>query len=320
MPATRVPQVRTIEFRREQVGMGFNSDSGLALSSPFVNLQTQPNPNAPGIETIAGISMVSSHETLMQVIGMSLEAGGRYGFFGAGGKGDYVEKTSYNSISAFLVARCVVKTPILRGIDWQISPQAQALLTPAGMDRFKRAYGDSFVRGVQRGGEYYAVARVTCTSRSTLNDLTATLQAEFNALVAAGSFKAKYNRALESASMQVEYNISTFQRGGSGGSGNSSGSVSIEDVIQRFRNFPQIAAANPFPYETEVATYDTIALDVPTPEEEEDFLRCLRKPRKKRCAISKSGTTWNSQGSDLIFMSIHLMQKRSRGPYSPTRI
>jgi len=80
----------------------------------------------------------------------------------------------------------------------------------------------------------------------------------------------------------VEYNISTFQRGGSGGAGNSSSSASIDDVIQRYKAFPGIAAANPFAFETEIATYDTIALAVPTPEEEEDFLRCLRDAREKK--------------------------------------
>lgn len=51
-------------------------------------------------------------------------------------------------------------------------------------DKFTKAYGDSFVRGLQTGGEFYTVSRITSVSMSKQTELTASLHAVFNGFVA----------------------------------------------------------------------------------------------------------------------------------------
>jgi hypothetical protein len=60
----RVPQVRRIIFNDEEIGMGFNSESGLAVGTPLEDFTIQPTPGATGQEVTASITIVNSHEEL----------------------------------------------------------------------------------------------------------------------------------------------------------------------------------------------------------------------------------------------------------------
>lgn len=67
------------------------------------------------------------------------------------------------------------------------------------------------------------------------------------------------------------------------GSGSQiSPTVEIDEVINRFKQFPQIAANSAVAFETEVATYDTLPLPLPTPEEQDDFVLALSDARDKK--------------------------------------
>lgn len=276
----RIPQVRRLAFNDESIGMGFNSTSGLAVGSPFTDVTVAADPTATGQEVLASITIVNSHEELNEKLGMSFSAQGRYGWFSGSAKAEFADSTSFNSTSTFLVARCVVQNPIRRGRDFRLTPAAESLLDAMQLEQFGRAFGDSFVRGLQTGGEFYAVVRITSVSTSTQQELALTLQAEANALVASGSFKGAFTTANASASTRSEFAATMFQKAGSGSS--ISPTVEIAEVIARYKAFPAIANAAPAAYETLVATYDTLPLPVPTPEEQENFMLALRDARERK--------------------------------------
>ena len=273
-------QVRRITFNDEEIGMGFNSESGLAVGTALENFTVQEEPTAPGQEVSAAIKIINSHEELMDSLDLSFEAQGRYGFYSASAKAAFAESSHYNSTSTFLVARCIVQNPFRRGRNWSVRPAAQALLDSMRFEEFKTAFGDSFVRGLQTGGEFYSVIRITSVSSSTQSELSASLEAEMNGLVAAGSFKGQFQQANSSSSTKSEFSSTMFQRAGSGAQ--SAVVIDIGEVTARYKNFPDIARTSAFAYETEVATYDTLPLPVPTPEEQEDFLFALRAAREKK--------------------------------------
>lgn len=206
---------------------------------------------------------------------MSFEVQGRYGLLSASAKAEFSESSNYNSTSTFLVARVIVQNPFRRGKDFRVTQPAQDLLQALRFEDFKKAFGDSFVRGLQTGGEFYAVIRITSVSSATQTELAVTLQAEFSGAVVGGAFKARLATANASASTRSEYTAIMFQRGGSGEQ--ASPVVEISEVLARYKGFPAIVSSSAFPYETEVATYDTLPLPVPTPEEQENFLIALRE-------------------------------------------
>jgi hypothetical protein len=276
----RVPQVRRLIFNDEEIGMGFNSETGLAVGTALEGFTVQADPTAMGQEVLASITIVNSQEELMSRLGMSFEAQGRYGFFSASAKAEFAESSNYNSTSTFLVARCIVQNPLKRGKNFSVRQPAQDLLDALRFDEFTTAFGDSFVRGLQTGGEFYSVIRITSISTSTQTELAAELQAEANGLVAGGSFQGKFSTANASASTRSELTATMFQKAGSGAQ--ISPTVEISEVIARFKNFPEIAQTSAVAYETEVATYDTLPLPVPTPEEQEAFLFALRDAREQK--------------------------------------
>jgi hypothetical protein len=274
-----IAQVRKIIFNDEEIGMGFNSQSGLAVGTALEGFEI---PESPLGQTVSShIEIVHSHDKLMSSLGMSFEAQGRYGFFSASAKASFAESSSYNSNSTFLVASVVVQNPLTRGRGFRvIEHPAKDLLDAMHFDDFTKAFGDSFVRGLQTGGEFYAVIRITSVSTETQSALAASLQAEANGLVASGSFKLEFNKSNSSASTRSEYTATMYQKAGTGAQ--IAPTVTIDEVLKRFKEFPAIAKKSPGSYETEVVTYDTIPLPVPTPEEQEAFVSALADARTKK--------------------------------------
>jgi hypothetical protein len=274
----RVPQVREILFNDEEIGMGFNSESGLAVGTALEGF-TVPEP-VLGQVVSSSITIINSHEELMSKMNMSFAAQGRYGFFSGSAKAEFSDSTNFNSTSTFVHARCVVRNPIKRGRGFRVKEEAKTLLDSNRFDEFKRAFGDSFVRGLQTGGEFYSVIRITSVSTTTQSSLAASLQAEANGLLASGSFQAAFETATKEESTRSEFEATMFQMAGSGPT--ISPVAEISDVIARFKSFPTIVAAAPVAYETEVATYDTLPLPLPTPVEQEDFLLAMLDAREKK--------------------------------------
>ncbi|MEH7180939.1 hypothetical protein [Neobacillus vireti] len=273
-------QVRRIEYNDERIGMGFNSESGLAIGTALEGFTVTEDPVAPGQQVSSTVTIINSHDQLMEHLGMSFEAQGRYGFFSASAKATFSSTTNYNSTSTFVVAKCVVKNPFRRGENFSVKQPAKNLLDSLRFDEFKTAFGDCFVRGIQTGGEYYAVIRITSISTSKQTDLGVTLQGEMNGVVASGEFEAKYRKANESESTRSEYSATMFQRAGRGPE--TFPIVEISELIKRYKEFPQIALDSAYAYETEVATYDTLPLPVPTNEEQENFVFALRDAQDKK--------------------------------------
>ncbi|MFE5624612.1 hypothetical protein ACFQ8S_21360 [Streptomyces virginiae] len=272
--------MRRIIFNDEEIGMGFNSQSGLAVGTALDGFTIQGNSTATGQQVTSSIAIINSHEELQESIGMGFEAQGRYGTFSATAKAKFSAETNFNSTSTFLLAQVVVQNPLTRGQAFKVTATAKELLNASKFDEFTRAFGDSFIRGLQTGGEFYAVIRITSVSTSTQSDLVATLHAEANGLVASGSFKAAFSQANKSSSSRAEHTAIMYQNAGSGVQ--ISPIVEIGEVITRFKKFPEFAKSNPAAYEAEVATYDTLPLPVPTAEEQEAFLLALADARERK--------------------------------------
>lgn len=115
----KIPQVRKLMFNDEQIGMGFNSDTGAAVGTA---LDFDPPTRESGQEGPAAVTIVTTHEALMEALDMSAELKGHYAFSSADMKVDFTKKTQYNSISTFVVASFVLENQITRGTNFRITP------------------------------------------------------------------------------------------------------------------------------------------------------------------------------------------------------
>jgi hypothetical protein len=92
-----IPQVREILFNDEEIGMGFNSGSGLAVGTALEGF-TVPETEL-GEVVSSSITIVNSHEELMSSMNMSFAAQGRYGFYSGSAKAQFSDSTNFNSTS-----------------------------------------------------------------------------------------------------------------------------------------------------------------------------------------------------------------------------
>src|ERR1700758_658201 len=140
--AGNISQVRRLVYNDEEIGMGFNSDSGLAVGTA---LDFTPPAGEVSQESQGDVLIITSHEELMDSLNISAQLQGRYAFASAGMKMDFVKSTQFNSSSTFVVAKALLGNTIQRGHNFRLKADLQHLLD-TDEDGFKKAFGDSFVR------------------------------------------------------------------------------------------------------------------------------------------------------------------------------
>ena len=117
MANTAVAQIRRLNYNGEDVGMGFNSDTGLGVG---VALDFTVPAGDVSQEAESDVTIITSHEELMSTLNMSAQLEGHYAFASAGGKVDFAKKTQYNSSSTFVVAKMVITNTVSRGKDFKL--------------------------------------------------------------------------------------------------------------------------------------------------------------------------------------------------------
>jgi hypothetical protein len=248
-------QTQRIPFRGSAtLGRGVNTLTGEFVGKALKVISKEQA--TTGQEAIFDVQITETHDSLMQSLGLSVEASGRYGLFSAEGKFGLSEKSNFNAQSTFVVASCRVQNAFEMLDSYELLPEAARLLeTP---DRWKTTFGTSFVRGLQTGGEFYIVFQTTSTSQETQSSLSVSFQAACQGLLAAADFEMAYNQAKQSTSQQTQTSILMYQRAGQD---EQIGYVSdAAGIVKRLRDFPGIARSNPAGYEVEVADYNTLAL------------------------------------------------------------
>ncbi len=276
---TKVAQVRQLLYNNEEIGMGFNSDTGLAVGTAleFDTPTRDPGQTVPS----ATADIVTTHDQLMDTLNISAQVQGHYAFASGSAKVDFSKKTGYNSVSTFVVAHMVITNIITRGHNFRISQNAKALLDSNQIDAFQTAFGDSFVRGLFTGGEFYAVMRITSVDTSVQTDLAVKLQMEINGGVAGGSFSGALNKANSEQHSRAEFHVTYYQSGGAG-EAEIGTTLSVDEVKARLHNLPTAVMNHPVPHMIEVATYDTIPIPLPSKEQQEDFLMALADADQKK--------------------------------------
>jgi hypothetical protein len=273
----QIEQIRRIAFDQQELGMGFNSDTGQVVGTALDF--DAPTPQGAQ-EASSSASIVTTHDAVMNALNMSFEAEGRYALSSASLKAEFSRSTTYNSVSTFVVARMVVQNQIARGRNFRVKPEAAELLETNQHDTFQAAFGDSFVRGRLSGGEFYAVIRITSFDTSVQQSLGVTLQAEINGGIGAGGFAGQFQTANSSSKTRSEFNVVFYQRGGSGAEQIGT-TLTVDEIKDRLRELPTAIAANPFPYEVELATYDTIPLATPPKFQADAFVAALADANKR---------------------------------------
>ncbi|MCS5693501.1 hypothetical protein NZK33_16160 [Cyanobium sp. FGCU-6] len=240
--------------------MGINLLNG-AIAGKGVNPGEPSGPTgAPGQNVTYNITQIRSLEDLYESVGVSARASGQYNLFSASGKFKYVNESRFTSQSIFLLARCVVENAFKLCENVNLLPEAATLISSGKQDIFQQRYGDGFVRGMQMGGEFFAIISISSSTEEMQQKIAASLQAKYGGALASASADMRLNNTTKEMISQSQVNISTYQRAGTGEEQRLADD--IEEVMQRLCAFPSIVLNQPVPYEVLVSDYRTLNLPV----------------------------------------------------------
>lgn len=237
------------------LGQGFNALSGEFVGTG-VEVVEKVEQLATGGHADYGLEITESHTSFMSSLGLSMDASGRYGLAAADGKFELAQRAAFNTSSTYVVASCRVQNAMETVGKGRIVGEYRHFLEKKV--EFEKAFGSHFARGIQTGGEFYVVLKVTSTDKQTQSSLSAEFHAECQGLAASGEFNASFQKANASQSSETKTTIISYQKAGR--DGELSYVSNPTEIIQRMRDFSTIARHSPFGYEVEVAEYVTLPL------------------------------------------------------------
>lgn len=237
-----------------QLGRGIDTTTGAPLGVAIVPEEGKVDPHNSGQTVSYDVTIIESSEELEESLGLSVGAEMRYGLFSSSGKFEMSEKTQYKSFATYMLAKCEVRNPPVGLFDPKGKQEAEAIVNIE--NRFRRAYGDSFVRSALTGGEFYVIIEIVHTDSNVQKSMAANLQAEYNGFLAGGSVEFNLSEDMRHKMSTAQTRIIQYQAAGSGVT--CSLVTDVASALNRLKAFPQIALDNPVAIQVELAPYDVI--------------------------------------------------------------
>src|SRR6266446_5593734 len=185
-------QVIIIPFNGQEIGQGFNSETGESIGTGLSVANIGEDKVADGQEASTFFQIITDQDSLKEALGISAQVDARYMLFSVDAKVSFMESHAVNSYSSFVAGRCLVKNAQRHGHSFQLTPDADAVLkqdTASGSNRFKTAFGDMFVRALNTGGEFLVIARVTSINEEHQQKLAMSMNGAYNGLITDVEFK-----------------------------------------------------------------------------------------------------------------------------------
>jgi hypothetical protein len=234
-----------------KVGFGYNRLTGEGLASPSVQGAISSVPGAVGQQATIDCVTIQDVQSLHDSLGISIEAGGSYMGASASAKADYINKCDFSSFSTYVMV-CMKVLNAFESFDAPVfTPDATELLLANNTDRFHDRFGDSFISGIRKGGEFFAIYQITGTDETEKESTALNVHAAFNGGLASAELNVSINKAKESSKSHLEVQVHVFRQGDC-----TIADLNIEDIMATARQFPiAVAGGNSFPYAVQLQDY-----------------------------------------------------------------
>ena len=207
-------------------------------------------------------SQVDRLEDVFSALGIDVGVSGYYGFFSGDAKFDYTKQMKMSQQSSHILAQVTVENSPARCTNPTFTKDAQALLNTGDMVGFRNRFGDGYVRGMQTGGEYFALYSIFNEQLEDQESARASLHARFDAISWGVGGDVSLDMETRNLLNVCEVSILTLQRGG-----NADGvtpATNPEAIMSRIDAFPKLAQSAPFINTVTVAGYVTLG-GIPNP-------------------------------------------------------
>ncbi len=235
-----------------KVGLGYNRLSGDRLPTPAVQGSISPLQEAIGQQVTIDCTTIQDVQTLHKSLGISVDAGGSYMGFSGSAKVDYANSCDFSSFSTYVVVRVSVQDATETIDSPTFSADGVELIKNNNPDRFRQRFGDCFIAGIKKGGEFFAIYQITGSDEKEKESVAVNVHAAFNGVVASAKLNMEINTSMEQSKSHLEVRVHVFRQGTI-----ATADLNLEDIMKTAKEFPIGVSGNKaFPYAVILQDYD----------------------------------------------------------------
>ena len=242
-----------------KLGFGYNQLAGTHLTTPAVQGTVSAIAQAIGEGVLSSFLRITDLDTLHQELGVTVDAGGSYYGVSADVKVNYANECNVSQFATHVMVRVTVQDAFENFDAPVLTDDARNLLTNTGgiqSTRFRERFGDAFIDGLQKGGEYFATWEIVSVDETVREAIATKVEAGFNDLVAAAHLDVDVQTAKASSSSHVEVHVHVMQKGAIDPTDQT-----MQEILNKAHNFPpSVAGDNAAPFAVSIADYKTLNL------------------------------------------------------------
>ena len=236
-----------------KVGIGYNRLTGdrsptIAVEGTSISALA----GAGGQQVTFDITTIEDVETLHKTLGITVDAAGSYMGFSGSTKVDYANSCDFSSFSTYVVVKVSVEDAT-ETIDSPVfSKDATELLVNNNPDRFRQRFGDTFIAGVKKGGEYFAIFQISGTSTTEKESVANQVHLAYNGGLTTAELNTSVKTTTDHSTSHLETSIHVFRQGTI-----STSDISLEDIVKTAKEFPiGVSGDKAFPFAVLLQDYD----------------------------------------------------------------
>src|SRR5271157_76032 len=270
-----------------KLGCGYNRLTGDVLPSPAVQgTAISAVQGAGGQQVSSDCITVQEVEALHRSLGITVDAGGSYMGCSGSAKVDYVNSCDFSSFSTYVLVRVSVQDAF-ESMDAPVfASDAIELLTTDNSTRFRQRFGDAFIAGVRKGGEFFAIYQISSSDQSERESVGVKVHAAFNGGLTSAELNTSINTSTARSESHLEVHVHVFRQGAIG-----IADLNLEDIMSTAKSFPvDVSGDKAFPYAVLLEDYSSLKspndkFDYVQIQNQQDVLEDLAKKRFEFLAL-----------------------------------
>lgn len=291
---------RLVRFQEGmKLGHGYDLLSGTFLPSPAVQGNISSIKHASGQTVISSFLRIDDQKTLHETMGVNVDAGGSY--FGISGdiKVQYAKECNLSQFATHVMVHVSVEDAFESFDDPVLAPDANDMLKIVGKpesERFKERFGDVFIDGLRRGGEYFATWEIVSTDQSVRERIATHVEGGFDNPLASAHLDVEVENASASTSAHVEVHVHVFQVGSIDHTDQT-----MAEIMQKAHDFPPTVAGNlAVPFAVSLANYRAVRL----PNDQFDFIQ-IKNQQDVLAEHAKKRFEFLTQKNSISYARLH---------------
>jgi hypothetical protein len=285
-----------------KIGLGFDRLSGDVMPTAAVTGRgVSANALAIGEQVTADCTLTEDVGTLHRSLGVSVDAGGSYFGFKGGAKVDYLNTCDFSSFSSYVCIKVSVQCAT-ETIDEPIfSPDANELLVVNNPVRFRQRYADTFISGIKKGGEFFAIYQVTGSNAAERESVATKIRAAYDAgplSPVSAHLDTAVTAETASSSSHLAVQCHVFRQGTVGTT-----DMNLADIMKTAKEFPVgVSGDKAFPYEIILQEYSALK----SPNDKFDYIQ-IQNRQNVLADLAKKRFEFLALRDDLRYIAKHMV-------------